>query len=152
MPRTLPRPEHAQALAHGLRTIGEAAHASAVTAKMIRHYESIGLMPTAGRTFAGYRLYNDNDLHRLRFIKRARTLGFSIKEIVQLLSLWDDRQRASSEVKQLALQHANELQQKIRAMESMRSTLIDLAAHCHGDKYPECPILDDLAGDTAKIR
>jgi MerR family copper efflux transcriptional regulator len=152
MPRSIPRPEHAEALAHGLRAIGEAAHATGVTAKMIRHYESIGLMPTAGRTFAGYRLYNDNDLHRLRFIKRARTLGFSIKEIEQLLNLWDDRQRASSEVKQLALQHARELEQKIREMQAMRSTLVDLAAHCHGNEHPECPILDDLAGAIPKTR
>jgi len=150
MPRPTPRPEAADARAQGLHTIGEAADASAVTAKMIRHYESIGLMPTAGRTFTGYRLYADSDLHRLRFIKRARTLGFSIKEIEQLLSLWDDRQRASSEVKQLALQHAKALQQKIREMESMRATLMDLARRCHGDSHPDCPILEDLAGTSRR--
>ncbi|RDS84249.1 Cu(I)-responsive transcriptional regulator [Dyella psychrodurans] len=152
MPRNHPRPEYAQAIAQGLRAIGETAEATGVTPKMIRHYESIGLMHAADRTFAGYRLYNDNDLHRLRFIKRARTLGFSIKEIEQLLNLWDDRHRASSDVKQLALQHARELEQKIREMQAMRSTLVDLAAHCHGDEFPECPILDDLAGDTPKAK
>lgn len=146
MSRQTPRPEAADARSQGLHTIGEAAAASAVTPKMIRHYESIGLMPTPGRTFAGYRLYAESDLHRLRFIKRARTLGFSIKEIEQLLGLWDDRQRASSEVKQLALQHAEALQQKIREMESMRATLTGLAQRCHGDSHPECPILEDLAG------
>jgi Cu(I)-responsive transcriptional regulator len=146
MARTAPRPEHAQARAQGLRTIGEAADLSGVSAKMIRHYEAIDLMPEAGRTFAGYRLYSDNDLHRLRFIKRARSLGFPIKEIEQLLSPWDDRQRASSEVKRLALQHARDLDQKIRKLEAMRNTLKDPAAHCHGDAHPECPILDDLAG------
>ncbi|ODV26549.1 MAG: Cu(I)-responsive transcriptional regulator [Rhodanobacter sp. SCN 68-63] len=150
MPRPTLRPEAADARAQGLHTIGEAAEATAVSAKMIRHYESIGLMPTAGRTFAGYRLYAESDLHRLRFIKRARTLAFSIKEIEQLLSLWDDRQRASSEVKQLALQHARALEQKIRDMESMRATLTDLARRCHGDNHPECPILEDLAGTSRK--
>lgn len=152
MPRPTPRPEAADARAQGLHTIGEAALASAVTAKMIRHYESIGLMPTAGRTFAGYRLYAESDLHRLRFIKRARTLGFSIREIEQLLGLWDDRQRASSEVKQLALQHAKALEQKIREMESMRATLTELARRCQGDNHPECPILEDLAGTHRRVK
>ncbi|MFA6230770.1 MAG: Cu(I)-responsive transcriptional regulator [Rhodanobacter sp.] len=150
MPRPTLRPEAAGARAQGLHTIGDAAEATAVSAKMIRHYESIRLMPTAGRTFAGYRLYAESDLHRLRFIKRARTLGFSIKEIEQLLSLWDDRRRASSEVKQLALQHARALEQKIREMESMRATLTDLARRCHGDSHPDCPILEDLAGTGRK--
>ena len=148
MARAASRPEHAEARAQGLHTIGEAAEASGVSAKMIRHYEANGLMPQAGRTFAGYRLYNDNDLHRLRFIKRARSLGFSVKEIEQLLGLWDDRRRASSEVKRLALEHARQLEQKIRELETMRRTLQSLAAHCHGDSHPECPILDDLAGMT----
>lgn len=152
MPRPTPRPEAADARAQGMHTIGEAAVASAVTAKMIRHYESIGLMPTAGRTFAGYRLYAESDLHRLRFIKRARTLGFSIREIEQLLDLWDDRQRASSEVKQLALQHAKALEQKIREMESMRATLTELARRCQGDNHPECPILEDLAGTHRRAK
>lgn len=146
MPRTAPRPEHAQARAQGLLTIGEAAEASGVTAKMVRHYEAIGLMPEAGRTFAGYRLYGQTDVHRLRFIKRARSFGFPIKEIEQLLSLWDDRERASSEVKRLALEHVRDLEQKIRELEAMRHTLKDLARHCHGDDHPACPILDDLAG------
>lgn len=140
------RPEQAQARAQGLHTIGEAAEASGVSAKMIRHYESIGLMPQAGRTFAGYRLYGAAELRRLRFIKRARSLGFSIKEIEHLLSLWDDRRRSSSEVKQLALRHARQLEQKIEEMQAMRATLVELAQHCHGDEAPECAILDDLAG------
>jgi MerR family transcriptional regulator, copper efflux regulator len=146
MARTAPRPEHAQARAQGLHTIGEASEGSGVSAKMIRHYEAIGLMPEAGRTFAGYRLYGSGEVHRLRFIKRARSLGFAVQEIAQLLSLWDDRQRASSEVKRLALRHARELEDKIRELAAMRDTLTDLAAHCHGDAHPDCPILDDLAG------
>lgn len=150
--RTAPRPEQAEARAQGLHTIGEAAEASGVTAKMIRHYESIGLMPEAGRTFAGYRLYGNNDLHRLRFIKRARSLGFPIKEIEQLLGLWDDRRRASSEVKRLALQHVRELEQKIGELSAMRNSLKVLAAHCHGDTHPECPILEDLAGGAVSSR
>jgi len=148
MARQPSRPETALARAQGLHTIGEAAAASAVSVKMIRHYESIGLMPAAGRTFAGYRLYAENDLHRLRFIKRSRSLGFSMKEIEQLLSLWDDRHRASSEVKQLALKHSKALEMKIRELESMRATLNDLARRCHGDNFPDCPILEDLAGGT----
>ena len=106
MPRHAPRPELADAKSQGFHNIGEAAALTGVTAKMIRHYESIDLIPQAGRTFAGYRIYTDNDLHRIRFIKRARTLGFSMKEIANLLGLWDDRARASSDVKKLARQHA----------------------------------------------
>jgi len=145
MPRSLPRPELADARQQGLHNIGEAAALSGVTAKMIRHYESIGLIPPASRTFAGYRLYSDADLHRLRFIKRARTLGFSIRQIEELLQLWNDRARASADVKRLAREHAEELAAKIREMQAMQRTLEDLARRCHGDDRPECPILDDLA-------
>jgi DNA-binding transcriptional MerR regulator len=99
------RPELADARSHGLRNIGEAARLTNVTAKMIRHYEAIGLMPPADRTFAGYRLYGDPDLHRLRFIKRARSLGFAMRDIAALLGLWDDPRRASRYVKRLALAH-----------------------------------------------
>ena len=145
MARTAPRPELAQARTQGLHNIGDAATLSGVSAKMIRHYEAIGLMPKAGRTFAGYRLYAESDLHRLRFIKRARTLGFSIKQIDQLLDLWDDRRRASAEVKRLAKAHAAELAGRIEEMQAMQRTLEDLAHRCRGDQRPDCPILDDLA-------
>ena len=145
MPRHAPRPELADAKSQGFHNIGEAAALTGVTAKMIRHYESIDLIPQAGRTFACYRIYTDNDLHRIRFIKRARTLGFSMKEIANLLGLWDDRARASSDVKKLARQHAEALAEKIAEMQAMQRTLEDLARRCHGDARPDCPILDDLA-------
>lgn len=139
------RPELADARQQGLHNIGEAAELSGVSAKMIRHYESIGLIPEAGRTFAGYRIYSDADVHRFRFIKRARALGFSIKQIEALLGLWNNRSRASAEVKKLAQGHADELALKIAEMQAMQRTLQDLANRCHGDDRPECPILDDLA-------
>ena len=140
------KPELAEALADGLHNIGDAARLSGVTAKMIRHYEAIGLIPPAGRTFAGYRIYSDADLHRLRFIKRSRSLGFPVKQIETLLGLWDDRDRASAEVKRLADAHADELGRRIEEMQAMQRTLRELARRCHGDERPECPILDDLAG------
>jgi Cu(I)-responsive transcriptional regulator len=146
MARNAPRPELAEARQQGLHNIGEAAAATGVSAKMIRHYESAGLIPPASRTFAGYRLYGDADLHRLRFIRRARNLGFSMKQIEALLALWGDRQRASAEVKALALAHAQELEDKIREMQAMQRTLLALSRHCRGNERPECPILDDLAG------
>lgn len=145
MPRNALRPELADAKHQGLHNIGEAADLSGVSAKMIRHYESIGLIPEASRTFAGYRLYNDADVHRLRFIRRARNLGFSIKQIETLLGLWDDRSRSSGDVKRLAKQHADELEAKILEMQAMQKTLQQLARRCHGDNRPDCPILDDLA-------
>jgi Cu(I)-responsive transcriptional regulator len=129
-----------------MHNIGEAADLSGVSAKMIRHYESIGLIPEAARTFAGYRLYCDADVHRLRFIKRARSLGFSMKQIEVLLQLWSDRSRASAEVKKLAQQHAVELADRITEMQAMQRALEDLAKHCHGDDRPDCPILDGLSG------
>ena len=146
MPRTALRPELADALRQGLHNIGDAASSTGVSAKMIRHYESIGLIPPANRTFANYRLYNDDDLHRLRFVKRARSLGFSMKQIQELLGLWSNPRRASAQVKKLAQAHADELSQKIREMQAMQRTLEQLARHCHGDDRPSCPILDDLAG------
>jgi len=145
MRRPIPRPELAEARQQGLHNIGEAAELTGVSAKMIRHYEDIGLIPAADRTFAGYRLYGATDLHRLRFIKRARSLGFSIKQIEALLGLWNDPKRASRDVKRLAQAHADELEQKIREMQAMQRTLRDLAHRCHGDDRPECPVLDDLA-------
>ncbi|MFZ5662450.1 MAG: Cu(I)-responsive transcriptional regulator [Pseudomonadota bacterium] len=143
------RPELAEAKEQGFHNIGEAARLTGVSAKMIRHYEQIGLLPAAGRTFAGYRIYGDNDLHRIRFIKRARSLGFPVKQIETLLGLWDDRGRASAEVKKLARAHADALAVKIREMQAMQRTLENLAERCHGDHRPDCPILDDLAAPDA---
>lgn len=139
------RHELAHALEQGLHNIGQAAALTGVSAKMIRHYESIGLITPAARTFANYRLYNEADLHRLRFIKRARSLGFAVKQIEALLALWDDPQRASAEVKQLARAHAANLAEKIRELQAMQRTLETLARRCQGDGRPTCPILDDLA-------
>ena len=150
MPRTIPRPELADAREQGFHNIGEAAALTGVTAKMIRHYESIGLVPPASRTVANYRLYNEADLHRLRFIKRSRSLGFSMKQIEMLLGLWNDPRRASAEVKKLARAHAAALGEKIRELEAMQRTLENLARHCHGDQRPECPILDDLGTDARR--
>lgn len=128
-------------------TIGEAAQASGVSAKMVRHYESLGLLGDVARTEGGYRQYGEADIHTLRFIKRARDLGFSMAEIAELVSLWHDRGRASSEVKRVAEQHVAELDKRIQALQTMRQTLGTLLRHCHGDGRPECPILDDLAGE-----
>ena len=127
--------------------IGEAARASGVSAKMIRHYEAQGFVPKAGRTHSGYRMYGENDVHTLRFIRRARDLGFSLKEIKHLLGLWNNRRRASADVKRLADRHVKDLDQKIAEMQAMRRTLVDLTHSCHGDNRPDCPILDDLAGE-----
>ena len=128
--------------------IGQAAEASGVSAKMIRHYEAIGLMAKARRTDSGYRIYDGNDVHTLRFIRRGRALGFSMKEIEHLLGLWRNRRRASGDVRRVAQQHIAELDQKIAELEAMRRTLHQLVQHCHGDRRPECPILDDLAGEA----
>ena len=149
-----PKRELADARKEGFYEIGEAAEASGVSAKMIRHYESIRLIPEAARTFAGYRIYSGSDIHRLRFIKRARELGFSMKQIEVLLGLWSDRGRASRDVKQLALTHAAELASRIEQMQAMQRTLQHLASNCHGDGRPDCPILDDLGSrvDSAPIR
>jgi len=126
--------------------IGEAANASGVSAKMIRYYESIGLMPTAQRSENGYRVYTGNDVHTLRFIKRARALGFSVSQIEHLVALWHDRNRSSAEVKRIALEHAVALERKIAELQAMSRTLNHLARTCHGDGRPDCPIIDDLAG------
>jgi len=131
-----------------LLNIGEAAESSGVSAKMIRHYEEIGLVPKPGRTQAGYRVYREADVHRLRFVRRARDLGFSMKEIERLLGLWNNRRRASSEVKRLATQHIADLDRRIAELQAMRRTLAELSRHCHGDHRPDCPILEDLAGTT----
>lgn len=124
--------------------IGQAAKASGVSAKMIRHYETVGLIPAAGRTAAGYRIYSDADVHTLRFIRRARNLGFTIKAIADLLALWQDRSRKSADVKALALRHAETLQTKIAELSAMVDALNTLAECCSGDHRPDCPILADL--------
>lgn len=136
--------ELAEAKEHGYYSIGRAAELSGVTAKMIRHYESLELIPKAARTLGDYRVYTAGDIHTLRFIRRARGLGFSMDEIGTLLGLWRNQRRASKEVKRLALKHIAELDHKIEELQSVRAALADLAAHCHGDARPECPILDDL--------
>jgi MerR family copper efflux transcriptional regulator len=136
--------ELGEARRDGYFNIGEAARASGVSAKMIRHYEEIGVIPKAGRTVAGYRLYRDADVHTLRFVHRARELGFSMKEIGALLGLWRNRRRSSADVHRLAARHLAALDRKIVEMDAMRRTLRHLVAHCHGDDRPDCPILDDL--------
>ena len=129
-------------------TIGEAADAAGVSAKMIRHYEEIGLIPKASRSRSGYRHYREADIHVLRFVRRARELGFSMKEISALLGLWNNRRRASADVKRLAMKHLADLDARISEMQAMKRTLERLASHCHGDNRPGCPILDDLAGEA----
>ncbi|KAF0862728.1 Cu(I)-responsive transcriptional regulator [Pseudomonas sp. LD120] len=128
--------------------IGQAARKSGLSAKMIRYYESTGLLKPAHRSDSGYRLYGDEDLHSLAFIKRSRDLGFSLEEVGKLLTLWQDRQRASADVKALARQHIDELNQKIRELAGLRDTLQDLVEHCHGDQRPDCPILKELASGS----
>lgn len=112
---------------------------------MVRHYESLGLLPPITRTDGGYRQYSEADVHTLRFIKRSRDLGFSMAEIAELVALWQNRRRASASVKRIAQQHVDELAQRIEAMQSMQRSLRQLLHNCHGDERPECPILDDLA-------
>jgi Cu(I)-responsive transcriptional regulator len=125
--------------------IGQAASASGVSAKMIRHYESVGLLPAAARTESGYRQYSERDLHTLRFIRRSRDLGFSLDEIRDLLSLWHDRRRPSRQVKALAQVHLEDLEHKLAELQAMKQTLQHLVHCCHGDDRPDCPILDELA-------
>ncbi|TPP12061.1 Cu(I)-responsive transcriptional regulator [Rhizobium glycinendophyticum] len=126
--------------------IGEASEASGVSAKMIRYYEHIGLISPAGRTASNYRVYDADSVNRLRFVRRSRKLGFSLEETERLLKLWDDKERASAEVKAMALAHVEELEKKIAEMQAMRNTLAHLAERCHGDDRPNCPILADLEG------
>jgi MerR family copper efflux transcriptional regulator len=125
--------------------IGQAATATGVSAKMIRYYESIALIRAGKRTDAGYRIYGDNDLHTLRFVKRARLLGFSLEQIRGLLSLWQNKGRASADVKTIAMGHVAELNQRIAELTEMRDTLQTMASCCHGDQRPDCPILQSLA-------
>lgn len=127
-------------------TIGAAARACGISARMIRHYEAVGLLPAQGRDRAGYRRYGAAELDMLRFIQRARGLGFALEEIARLLALWGDRDRPSAEVKALALRHVAALEAKAEALRQMGETLRRLAESCHGDARPDCPILDGLAG------
>lgn len=131
--------------------IGEAARRSGVSAKMLRHYESLGLLGQVVRTESGYRQYSGADVHTLRFIKRCRDLGFSMAEIAELVNLWQNRSRASASVKRIAQKHVDELSTRIAAMQAMQRSLNDLLQHCHGDARPDCPILDDLAGGTPPL-
>lgn len=128
--------------------IGEASGKAGVTPKMVRHYESLGLLPKVHRTESGYRVYGESEVHTLRFIKRSRDLGFSIPEIAELVRLWQDRKRPSANVKKVASAHLAELDRKIKEMESMRKTLQHLVHCCQGDGRPDCPILEDLAGSN----
>ena len=131
--------------------IGQAARLSQVSAKMIRHYESLGLLPQVARSDNGYRQYSDADVRTLQFIKRGRNLGFSMAEIAELVDLWRNRKRASASVKRIAQKHVDELSARIAAMQAMQRSLHDLLQHCHGDARPDCPILDDLAGGKARL-
>ena len=142
---------HAEAIERGLVDIGRAARESGISVKMIRHYEAIGLLPRVARTSANYRLYTANDVHTLRFIRRARDLGFSMEEIKELLGLWRNKSRSSAAVKRIAGKHIKDLKLKIAELESMVQTLEDLIKHCHGDQRPECPILDDLASPNSIV-
>ena len=137
--------ERKDALERGLMDIGRASKASGVSVKMIRHYEAIGLLPKAARTFANYRVYRESDVHTLRFIRRARALGFSMDDIQALLSLWQNKSRSSASVKKIAGKHVEELNRKIAELNAMVDTLEHLTRHCHGDQRPDCPILDDLS-------
>ena len=143
--------DHAGAIELGLMDIGRASNASGVSVKMIRHYEAIGLLPKVARTLANYRVYTLNDVHVLRFIRRARDLGFSMDEIKELLGLWRNKSRSSAAVKRIAASHIEDLKLKIAALESMVQMLEHLTKHCHGDHRPECPILDDLASSNSIV-
>lgn len=127
--------------------IGQAAQASGVSAKMIRHYEAMGLIPKAARAYSGYRHFLERDIHTLRFIRQARAAGFNTAQIKKLLSLWQDRQRPAREVKQLATEHLNELKARISELELIAQALSQLIVQCHGDERQDCPILDTLAGE-----
>lgn len=128
-----------------LFNIGQASKSSGISTKMIRHYEEVGLLGTAKRSHSGYRIFNENDLHMLIFVRHARDLGFSIKKIQELLSLWLNKNRASEQVKEIAMQHIVELDNKIQALQSMKEELNDLTKRCHGNARPNCPILEKLA-------
>ena len=127
--------------------IQEASRQSGMPPKTIRFYEQIGLVRPAARSANGYRVFSNTDVRTLMFIYRARKLGFSVEDIQRLLSLWQDKKRASAEVKKLAISHVNEIGERIRELESVKKAVLDLAERCHGDDRPECPIIDELADD-----
>lgn len=143
-----PALELADAHAQGMHTIGETAKLTGLTAKMIRHYETLGLVTPTDRTQTNYRVYQTRDIHLLRFIKSARDLGFSMKQIATLASLWQNKDRSSAEVKTLAMEHIEEMDERIHSLQKMRKALSDLAGRCHGDDKPDCPILDAMACNT----
>lgn len=124
--------------------IGEVSKLSDVNSKMIRRYEEMGIIPKAGRSLSGYRTYSEKDVHILKFVKRSRELGFSMKDIKQLVGLWRNKSRPSSQVKSIATKHVQELEQKLMEIQSMLKTLKNLTDNCHGDNRPDCPILDEL--------
>ncbi|HTH17402.1 MAG TPA: Cu(I)-responsive transcriptional regulator [Magnetospirillum sp.] len=130
--------------------IGQAARRSGVPAKTIRYYEDIGLIPPAGRTPAGYRAYTEAEVETLKFIQHARSLGFSVKDVGELLALWRDRDRASADVRRIAQGHVAEVERKIAELEAIRRTLLSLIECCHGDGRPDCPILDSLAKECCR--
>jgi Cu(I)-responsive transcriptional regulator len=142
------RKKHREATSLNMN-IGDAAKASGVSAKMIRHYESVGLFPEAARSESGYRQYTDNEVNTLRFIRQARDLGFSIEQIRELLALWHDRRRPSRQVRALAQAHIEELDEKLKELQAMKATLAHLVHCCHGDDRPECPIIESLESDGA---
>ena len=129
--------------------IGEAASASGVSAKMIRHYEGVGLLPPVNRTVSGYRQYGDKEVSTLRFIRHSRDLGFSLEQIGELLDLWQNRKRSSRQVKALAQAHIAELDAKLKELQEVRSTLEHLVHCCNGDDRPDCPIIESLASGVA---
>ena len=135
-------------LPSGPFNIGEAARLSGVSAKMVRHYESLGLLPAVLRTDSGYRQYTEREIHTLRFIKRSRDLGFSMAEIAELLKLWQNRRRSSSEVRRIAIRQVAELEHRMAEMEAMKRTLEHLVACCQDDHRPDCPILDELGKEA----
>jgi Cu(I)-responsive transcriptional regulator len=126
--------------------IGEAARLSGISARMVRHYEGLGLLGEVHRTESGYRQYSPADVHTLRFIKRSRDMGFSMEQVAELVDLWHNRRRTSASVKRIAQSHLEELERRIAAMQGMQRTLAHLVHCCQGDQRPNCPILDDLAG------
>ena len=130
--------------------IGEAAKKTGLTTKTIRFYEDIGLVPAAGRDPNGYRRYGEHEVNQLRFVHRARSLGFSVEDCRELLALYGDRERASADVKALAVARIRDIERKIEELEAMKATLQHLAERCHGDERPHCPILEDLAADPAE--
>ena len=131
--------------------IGQAAERAKVSAKMVRHYEALGLLPAVLRTDSGYRQYTEREVHTLRFIKRARDLGFSMPEISELLKLWQNKRRSSENVKRIASVHLADLDRRIAELESMKHTLASLVDCCHGDQRPDCPILDELGQERAAV-